>query len=176
MTRYVISDLHLGHANIIEHCDRPFDDVEEINDTLIENWNTVVDGDQDIVIFLGDLGCFAEEEELRTWLDELNGRIIFIEGNHDSPRRYVDGLNTHQYYMLSHGEWQFCCTHDPATIPQSWDGWVLHGHHHDDDAYPFIDPVAKRANLSAEVTNYRPLSLPDFIDYLESGEQVRQID
>lgn len=176
MTRYLISDLHLGHANIIKHCDRPFDDVEEMNKTLVKNWNAVVNDDQDIVIFLGDLGRFAEEDELRGWLDTLNGRIIFIEGNHDSPSRYVDGLNTHQYYMLSQGEWRFCCTHDPATAPQSWDGWILHGHHHGDSSYPLIDPDNKRANLSAEVINYQPLSVPEFMDYFKLGEQVRQVD
>jgi len=34
---YIISDLHLDHSNIIDHCDRPFGSVEEMNETLIEH-------------------------------------------------------------------------------------------------------------------------------------------
>ncbi len=175
MAWYLISDLHLGHDNIIKHCDRPFEDVDEMNETLIDNWNSVVEDDQDIVVFLGDLGRFADEAELRSWLDELNGRVIFIEGNHDSPDRYVDNLNTHQYYIMSYDSWSFCCVHDPADVPQSWDGWVLHGHHHDDERYPFIDPDRQRANLSVEVIEYEPLHIDEFLGYLERDKQIRRL-
>jgi calcineurin-like phosphoesterase family protein len=176
MAWYVISDLHLGHANIIDHCDRPFENVEEMNEILIDNWNTVIGDSQDIVVFLGDLGHFADEEQLRMWLEKLNGRIIFIEGNHDSPVRYVDGVNTHQYYELTHGDWNFCCAHRPENAPRRWDGWVLHGHHHGDEAYPLINPINKQCNLSVEVINYRPLNLKDLIDYIECDEKLYRLD
>ena len=174
MTKYLISDLHLGHEAIIRHCDRPFADVDEMNETLIDNWTSVVDTD-DIVVFLGDLGRFAEETSLRRWIDELSGRVIFVEGNHDSPDPYVGGLNTHRHYELSHGDRTFCCTHDPADVPRSWDGWTLHGHHHDDDAYPFVDPVSRRVNLSVEVIGYRPLRLDDLLGYLDRDEPLRRL-
>ena len=38
MTRYWTSDLHLGHANIIQYTGRPFADVDEMNRALIEGW------------------------------------------------------------------------------------------------------------------------------------------
>ena len=120
MTRYLISDLHLGYENIIEYCHRPFETVEEMNDAIIENWNATVDNNNnDIVVFLDDLGRFADDEQLRRWLDRLNGRIVFIEGNHDSPRRYTDGVRTHQYYILSQGERDFCCSTVPRTYHDS---------------------------------------------------------
>jgi len=40
---YLVSDIHLDHDNIIDYCDRPFSSVEEMNETLVEHWNAVVD-------------------------------------------------------------------------------------------------------------------------------------
>ena len=33
---YYTSDLHLGHANVIRHCDRPFADANEMDAALID--------------------------------------------------------------------------------------------------------------------------------------------
>ena len=51
---FFISDLHLGHTNVLRYDNRPFANVNEMHDALVERWNSVV-GDDDIVYFLGDL-------------------------------------------------------------------------------------------------------------------------
>jgi len=146
-----------------------------MNEAIIENWNRTVNDEHDIVIFLGDLGNFADDDQLRYWFDRLNGRIIFVKGNHDSPRRYTDGVHTHQYYILSIGDQEFCCTHRPENAPRFWDGWIIHGHHHNNDLekYPFIDPQRKRANVSAELLGYEPLAENTFINYIQRNEVLR---
>ena len=39
---FIIGDPHFWHRAIINYCNRPFETVEEMNETLIKNWNKVV--------------------------------------------------------------------------------------------------------------------------------------
>ena len=78
---YFTSDTHFNHANIIGFCNRPFKNVEEMNETLITNWNRVV-GVDDIVFHLGDF-CLGGSAEWTNVLNRLNGKIYLIVGNHD---------------------------------------------------------------------------------------------
>ena len=59
MIRY-IADMHFDHADIIPYDNRPFDSVAQMNETLIGNWNRVVEPD-DLTWILGDFcavhGC-----------------------------------------------------------------------------------------------------------------------
>ena len=78
---YFTADTHFNHANIIKFCNRPFNDVEQMNETLINNWNCVVSKD-DTVFHLGDF-CLGGAAEWTRLLDRLNGKIYLILGNHD---------------------------------------------------------------------------------------------
>lgn len=51
---YFTADTHFGHENIIKFCDRPFASVEEMDETLIANWNGRVRAN-DTVFILGDM-------------------------------------------------------------------------------------------------------------------------
>ena len=59
MTILMASDLHLNHWNIVKYCNRPFFHVEEMNQALIDNWNSVVT-DKDVVWVIGDF-CFEKK-------------------------------------------------------------------------------------------------------------------
>ncbi len=61
MATWFTADLHLGHRNIIDYCDRPFADVDAMNRALIDNWNHAV-AEDDTVWVVGDfaLGKIAE--------------------------------------------------------------------------------------------------------------------
>ena len=78
---FFVSDNHYGHSNIIGFCKRPFENVEEMDKKLIENWNNKVPKDG-IVFHLGDFawGGFNFWKKIR---EQLNGDIILIKGNHD---------------------------------------------------------------------------------------------
>lgn len=80
MNRY-ISDLHFGHANILKFDNRPFRNTEEMETSLIENWNnTVLAGDTTYI--LGDF-CWGKEPEWKRIVPLLNGNKVLIRGNHD---------------------------------------------------------------------------------------------
>lgn len=89
---YFTSDTHFNHSNIIRFCSRPFHDVNEMNEILIQKWNEVVPNDG-IVYHLGDFawGNYVKWEEIRK---RLNGNIVLIRGNHD----YKNGKNTERLF------------------------------------------------------------------------------
>lgn len=82
---FVISDTHFGHANICKFLRedgtklRPWDDVNEMDKVLIENWNKVV-GVKDKVYHLGDVYINRKAQHI---LHHLNGDKVLIKGNHD---------------------------------------------------------------------------------------------
>lgn len=91
---FFTSDTHFGHANIIRFCNRPFKNVEEMDEALIENWNQVV-SDDDTVFHLGDF-AFGGSNVWKSIIPRLNGHINLIIGNHDRK-------NLRQGYMSSFG-------------------------------------------------------------------------
>ena len=95
MKRYVISDTHFNHSRILEYCQRPFDDVEQMNEVIINNWNKVINED-DIVYVLGDF-CFGNKTMLKEIVSSLKGRKILVLGNHDNLTKsayYEAGFET----------------------------------------------------------------------------------
>lgn len=78
---FFTSDTHFGHENIINFCKRPFSSVAEMDQKLIENWNSVV-GPNDYIFHLGDF-CFKGSQYWDQILNQLNGHKFLILGNHD---------------------------------------------------------------------------------------------
>jgi len=156
MALYITSDSHFGHKNIVAYCHRPFKTVEEMNETIISRWNSVV-GESDTVLHLGDF-ALTSQSHLRSVRDRLNGDIILIPGNHDRPSRlqrfdifvldslYSEGVTINIENMIF--------SHRPLlNIPGSMVN--VHGHIHDKPSY------GRYLNVSVDVTNYTPLSFKE---------------
>ncbi len=180
MGRYVVSDHHFGHTNIIEYCDRPFTGVGQMNTTLLNRHYETVD-DTDVLVHLGDVAMdMRDGRETVEYLDRLDGDLL-IQGNHDvgldadaAPVPVLDAC------VLTHGDYRFYCTHRPEDVPESWDGWVLHGHHHDNDTeeYPFVAYDDRRVNVSCELLDYRPIALATLAGILDAcppGSRLRDV-
>ena len=131
---FFTSDTHFNHAKIIEYCNRPFSDVEDMNEVMIANWNRVVQPDGH-VFHLGDF-AMGGVEEWNPILDRLNGRIHLILGNHDlrtvgsdCPKGFED-VCMQKIIMI--GKHQIILNHYPLLCYSGADKktWQLFGHVH----------------------------------------------
>jgi calcineurin-like phosphoesterase family protein len=86
---WLVSDTHFFHTNILKFTDEEgnlirgsrFSSVEEMNQCMMDNWNSVVKpGDK--VYHLGDVFMGAKEDFQKFW-PKLNGKKNLIVGNHD---------------------------------------------------------------------------------------------
>lgn len=129
MRIFVTADTHFNHTNIIKYCNRPFKDVNEMNETIIKNWNEVV-GVNDIVYHLGDFG-FGTKEELQKIFDRLNGKKYLIIGNHDFRVgiKYYQELGFIEVYRKQCIFDKYIFTHRPIEVTKNYIN--LYGHIHD---------------------------------------------
>lgn len=81
---WFIADTHFNHESILKHCKRPFANVEEMNEKIIENWNNLV-AKNDRIYIIGD---FAFSNHAK-FLDKLKGKKHLIKGNHDEASQAV---------------------------------------------------------------------------------------
>ena len=161
---YFISDTHFNHSNIIKYCNRPFKNINEMNETIISNWNNLITKD-DIVYHLGDF-CLSNDDEIKNIFNRLNGNIILIRGNHDrKPVKFYENIGikvlTHAPIILD--EYKLMLSHVPLPDVKIKDGYInLHGHIHNkkiSDDYPKNYSINKHINVSVDVTNFKPVSL-----------------
>lgn len=150
------SDLHFGHKNIIEYCNRPFRDIQGMNFALRQKWNSVV-GENDIVYLLGDVS-FLGHETTTGFLESLNGGIYLILGNHDKKWKAKNIIATFLECHLYHEGQEIYMTHRPhAEWPGKQNGaWHLHGHTHGNT--PQDGWQKNRMDVGVDPNGYRPIS------------------
>ncbi len=116
------SDLHIGHRNIIKLCNRPFSSLEEMDESLIENWNQVVTNG-DTIYVVGDL-MFRTQTAPNCILRRLKGKKHLIVGNHDNSWLNKVNADTHfksieRYVKISNGKRKLALCHYPMM---TWGG------------------------------------------------------
>ena len=151
---YFTSDLHMGHANILKYCNRPFNDVHHMNKTLIDNYNSVVNQDS-IVYILGDF-AFKHKGEAQKYFDRLNGNKFLIKGNHDN--KDTCGLGWGGVWDLKtidvEGQSIVLCHFPMRTWDKSHHGsYHLFGHVHGR-----LPPYGLSFDVGVDAWNYFPVS------------------
>jgi calcineurin-like phosphoesterase family protein len=203
---YVVSDLHLNHENIIKYCrSETFalteEGLDDMNWTLLGNWNRTVDPDETIV-FVGDFAWLRGSDRVtqrkidNLWAT-LNGQKIFIRGDHD----YVTPSSVEEWtyaVAIQHEGEAYFVSHFPGDTPASLpgggmpdefaqqlpenyaerlDGWRIHGHHHNNwpEEYPLVNPDRRTINCSVELTGYRPLSMDRVKELVTRDEWIHSV-
>jgi calcineurin-like phosphoesterase family protein len=161
---FFTSDTHFYHENILKYCNRPFASVEEMNEKLIANWNSVV-GKNDIVWHLGDFS-FGSKDHIPKIVSKLNGRINLVMGNHDRHKikfYYESGFNRvydrqiliNGFVILSHAPLQFLNSNCPFVN--------IYGHVHDSEIYQTY--TKNSCCVCVERHDYKPVSWKEIERY-----------
>lgn len=177
------SDLHFGHANIIELCNRPFDSIQHMNDMLVENWNNNVSAN-DTVYVVGDfaMGIIADNLPIA---QRLNGDKRLILGNHDRP--FPTGKNLDRWYREYSQYFSDIRIHDVINIAGN-DVHLNHfpftGDSHDSDRFENFRPVdegqflihghihstqrinGRMIHVGTDAWNYRPASIDEITELI----------
>ena len=127
---FYIADTHFGHKNIISFDNRPFFDTKDMEDSIVENWNKVVDwGDR--VYIIGD--AVWDVEEVIRIQERLNGYLYLVTGNHDdTSRNCYEGIYKNYAEIEDNGRHVVLC-HYPIMFYKNMTNpnWYhLYGHVH----------------------------------------------
>jgi calcineurin-like phosphoesterase family protein len=162
------SDTHFYHKNIIKYCYRPFNSVEEMNQSLINNWNNVVK-ENDVVFHLGDFAF----DKWKHIINQLNGKIYLIVGNHDEikyPGHKIFDLFEgvfNQLYIQIDNQWIYLNHYPFLCYGGSYKNnpvWQLYGHTHSGpncngkDACRLKITFPYQYDVGVDNNNYTPVS------------------
>jgi len=160
MTTFFTADTHFNHANIIGYCNRPFSSIEEMNASLVANWNAKVKAG-DTVYVLGDLGFFGSAKQALNTTTKLNGHIRLILGGHDkdirrwwkqgkplrmaevSTNKLID-VEGHKVFLSHYAHRVWPCSH--------YGSFHLYGHSHGR-----LDDHGLSCDVGVDAWNFKPV-------------------
>lgn len=169
---YFTSDLHLGHRNAISLCDRPFENIEEMDKYLIDAYNARV-SKNDTCYILGDICFRVPVEQANEYISKLNGNKILIVGNHD--KKYDESLFEYirDFETVNINGIYIALMHYPMLEwPRSFQGSLhLHGHIHSKPEYNLKnrEQGILRYDVGVDANNYMPVSINEVMNFFNLG-------
>ena len=160
-----IADTHFGHEMFIRRKLRPFDTLREMDECMIENWNSIVKPG-DTVKHLGDFALKKSPDQINELIKILNGNIHLIQGNHDKYNVYkrcnfasireYEGITVNDQYI-------FMCHYPMISWNRSFHGsWHIYGHTHENmEKTQIVRDLLSHLlsfNAGVEINNYTPVS------------------
>ena len=181
MRTFFTADYHLGHANIIKYCNRPFTDVHNMNYSIIRNHNNrVLPGDT--VFFVGDF-CFRNSpggkqgegiiHKAEFYIRQLNGRFVFIKGNHDDNNSLKTKI---EKIVINYGGHRTCLVHNPIHADLNYE-FNFVGHVHEKWKFRKLNDKSWMINVGVDAWNFVPISfeeiMKDFRKWRKSNKHIQ---
>ena len=181
MTKFFLSDTHVGHEKIWKEFKRPdgtplrpFTSTEEMDETMIENINRVVK-ENDTLIHLGDV--VINRKSLQ-WVRRIKCKDLrLVRGNHDifSTKDYMDAGFKEILGVYVMPKIRVICSHIPIH-PDSLTRWHQnwHGHLH----FGFVQDKfgkhdMKYRNLSVEMIKFAPIQYEQLVADMEQDLNIK---
>jgi calcineurin-like phosphoesterase family protein len=168
---FFTADQHFGHANIIKHCGRPFSKSAEMDEALLDKWNSCI-GHNDTIYIIGDL-FFRNTTFAQDYLNRMNGKKHMIIGNHDKDwmkRVDLPSFFESMSHMLelSDGSHRITLCHYPMM---TWNGaakgsYMIHGHIHNNtnaEYFKLICAMPNILNAGVDINDFRPVTFKELL-------------
>lgn len=168
---YYTADLHLGHSRVIEMDNRPFADVDEMDEALICLWNERITAADDVYI-VGDF-AYRNSRTAAWYLRRLKGRKHLVIGNHDrvtlrDQQAMECFASADKMMLIPDNKRSVSLCHFPLA---EWNGMYrgsyhvfAHVHGIWNDAHQFMSRNDHALNAGCMLNGYRPVTLDELIE------------
>lgn len=152
-----------------------------MNEAIISNWNSIVKS-EDTVYVLGDL-AMGQVDKCVDYIKRLNGKIILIRGNHDTPKRIELfkslGIEVYDIYYLPYKGRFFILCHFPIASEEfmkmvtndNSEVVNLYGHVHSNAPKGYVNGTY---HVGLDTNNLCPISIQQIWNECWPEEQMKQ--
>lgn len=118
---YLVGDWHFFHNREFIYKARGFETVEEMNQTIIKNHNSIVKPEDDVYV-LGDLLLGGPDNQAAglELIAQMNGKLHLVRGNHDTDNRWTaystleNIIEQQNAIYLDYNKYHFYLSHYPS--------------------------------------------------------------
>ncbi|MBK5722320.1 metallophosphoesterase [Dysgonomonas sp. Marseille-P4677] len=181
---FFTSDIHFGHKWLLDFNKRPFNSVEDMDNTLIKNWNDTVATDA-LVFVLGDIGE-TDDDRILEIFNQLSGIKILIRGNHDITFKqetlqqiFLEIYDLLEIKILDTLEFQevVLCHYPMFDWNNFHEGaWQLFGHIHTRELPEFetlnSKLFAQQYDVGVDGSKFRPISFYEVKEIIEKQKET----
>lgn len=181
---FVTSDLHFGHDREFVYEVRGYKSIEEHDEAIVSNWNSVVSQEDDVYL-LGDI-MLCDAKKGAELVKRLHGKIHLIRGNHDTDDKLklyailpnIVEIADAKYYRLEGGP-TFYMSHYPTLVAHEklkrFKNAIinLYGHTHQKDNFFMLEGEKHpyMYHVGVDSHDYYPVLLADIIEEVRMAKE-----